>query len=40
MSEQEHALPAGIGAPATPAAPTSWLDQRFQLAARGTSVRQ
>src|SRR5690606_37810173 len=40
MSEQEHALPAGLGTPASPAPSTPWLERRFQLSARGTSVRQ
>ena len=32
MSEQEHVLPARPGAP--------WLERRFQLSARGSTVRQ
>ena len=40
MSEQEHALSAGLGTPATPTTTSPWLERHFQLSARGTSVRQ
>src|SRR5690606_5297354 len=40
MREQEHALPAGLGASASPASPTHWLERHFQLSARGTNARQ